>query len=118
MDHEVNFIVKDAFHIGSGKMALAAIYAASQGKFWEMNDLLFDLAGNEKEMNLEILAAKTGLESEKLAYALNSQSMHHRLKIDIWTALKNRMVGTPSFQVNGEVYQGQLPPEIFKKILG
>jgi predicted DsbA family dithiol-disulfide isomerase len=83
-----------------------------------MNDLLFDLAGKEKELNLENLAAKTGLESAKLARALNSQGMQQRLKIDIWTALKLRMVGTPSFKVNGKAYQGQLPPEIFKKVLG
>jgi len=117
MDHEVNFIVKDPFHIGSGKMALAAIYAASQGKFWEMNDLLFELAGNEKEMNLNKLASKTSLDSKGLARAIYSQKMRQKLKIDIWTALKFRMVGTPSFLVNGKVYQGQLPPEILKKVL-
>ena len=117
MDHEVNFIVKDPFHIGSGKMALTAIYAASEGKFWEMNDRLFDLAGNEKKINLKKLAAKTGLESERLARAVNSQSMRQRLKIDIWTALKLRMVGTPSYLIDGKVYQGQLPPEIFKKVI-
>jgi len=117
MDQEVNFIVKDPFHIGSGKMALAAIYATSQGKFWEMNDLLFDLAGNEKEMNLKNLAAKTGLASDNLAHAINSQRMQQRLKIDIWTALKFRMVGTPSYLIDGKVYQGQLPPEIFKKVI-
>jgi len=43
--------------------------------------------------------------------------MRQRLKIDIWTALKLRMVGTPSFLVNGKVYQGQLPPAVFKNIL-
>jgi protein-disulfide isomerase/uncharacterized membrane protein len=117
MDHEVNFIVKEPFHTGAGKMALAAIYAASQGKFWEMNDILFDLAGNEKEINLKKLAAKTGLESERLTRAVNSQSMRQRLKIDIWTALKFRMIGTPSYLINGKVYQGQLPPEIFKKVI-
>ena len=47
MDHEVNYIVKEPFHIGSGKMALIAIYAASKGKFWEMNDLLFEIGGRQ-----------------------------------------------------------------------
>ena len=77
--------------------------------------------GSESELslrlNLKKLAAKTGLESERLARAVNSQSMRRRLKIDIWTALKLRMVGTPSFLVNGKVYQSQLPPEVFKNIL-
>lgn len=117
MDHEVNFIVKDPFHIGSGNMALAAIYSVSKGKFWEMNDLLFELAGNEKEMNLNKLASRTGLDSKGLARAIYSQKIHQKLKIDIWSALKFRMVGTPSYLVDGKVYQGQLPPETFKKII-
>ena len=117
MDHEVNFIMKDPFHIGSGKMALAAIYSVSKGKFWEMNDLLFELAGNEKEMNLNKLASKTSLDSKGLARAIYSQKMRQKLKIDIWTALKARMIGTPSYLIDGKVYQGQLPPEILKKVL-
>jgi len=117
MDHEVNFIVKDPFHIGSAKMALAAIYSVSKGKFWEMNDLLFELAGNEKEMNLTKLASRTSLDSKGLVHAIYSQKIRRKLKIDIWTALKFRMVGTPSYLIDGKVYQGQLPPEIFKKVL-
>ena len=117
MDHEVNFIVKDPFHVGSGKMALAAIYATSKDRFWEMNDLLFELAGNEKEMDLKKLASNTSLDSKELASAIYSQQVRRRLRIDIWTALKRRMIGTPSFLVNGKVYQGELPPEIFKKII-
>jgi protein-disulfide isomerase len=117
MDHEVNFIVKEPFHIGSGKMALAAIYSVSKDKFWEMNDLLFELAGSEKEMNLTKLASKTSLDSKGMARAIYSQKMRRKLKIDIWTALKFRMVGTPSYLIDGKVYHGQLPPEIFKKFL-
>jgi protein-disulfide isomerase len=117
MDHEVNFIVKDPFHIGSGKMALAAIYSISEGKFWEMNDLLFELAGSKQEINLNQLAAKTNLDPERLSLAIHHPKINQRLKFDIWTALKNRIIGTPSYLVNGKVYQGQLPPEIFKQIL-
>jgi protein-disulfide isomerase len=118
MDHEVNLIVRDPFHIGAGKMALTAIYATSQGKFWEMNDLLFELAGNEKEMNFDMLGVKIGLNSKELARAIFSQKMQQILKIDIWTALKHRMVGTPSYLIDGKVYQGQLPPGILKKLTG
>jgi protein-disulfide isomerase len=98
-------------------MALAAIYSVSKGKFWEMNDLLFELAGNEEELNLTKLASRTSLDSKGLAHAIYSQKMRQKLKIDIWTALKARMTGTPSYLIDGKVYQGQLPPEIFKKFL-
>jgi len=117
MDHEVNFIVKNPFHIGSGKMALAAIYSVSEGKFWEMNDLLFELAGNKKELDLQHLASQTGLDSKGLVRAINNPIIRQKLKIDIWTALKHRMTGTPSYLIDGKVYQGQLPSEILKQIL-
>jgi 2-hydroxychromene-2-carboxylate isomerase len=82
-----------------------------------MNDLLFELAGNEKELNLNKLASKTSLDSNGLARAIYSQKIRQKLKIDIWTALKFRMIGTPSYLIDGKVYQGQLPPEILKKVL-
>ena len=115
MDHEVNFIVKDPFHIGSGKMALAAIYSVAEGKFWKMNDLLFELAGKRREMDLQNLASQTGLDSKELIRAVNDPITRQKLKIDIWTALKHRMTGTPSYLINGKVYQGQLPPFVLKK---
>ncbi len=34
LDHEFNPIVKEPFHVGSGKMALLAIHAAATGSFW------------------------------------------------------------------------------------
>ena len=70
MDHTVNPIVKKPFYIGSGKMALLAIFAASKGKFFEMNDLLFDLAGKQKRINLKWLAEKTGLKPDDLFRSL------------------------------------------------
>jgi 2-hydroxychromene-2-carboxylate isomerase len=83
-----------------------------------MNDLLFELAGNQKEMNFNMLGAKTGLDSKEMARAIFSQKMQQILKIDIWTALKHRMVGTPSYLIDGKVYQGQLPPGILEKLIG
>ena len=43
MDHKYNPIVKEPFHVGAGAMALFAEYAQTQGKFWEMNDVLFTI---------------------------------------------------------------------------
>jgi protein-disulfide isomerase len=39
------------------------------------------------------------------------------LRKDIIDALKLGITGTPSFVIDGKVYQGQIPPEILKKIM-
>jgi hypothetical protein len=37
--------------------------------------------------------------------------------VDVWQGMKLRMTGTPSFLIDGKVYQGRIPPDIFKKVL-
>jgi uncharacterized membrane protein/predicted DsbA family dithiol-disulfide isomerase len=117
MDHEVNAIVKEPFHIGSGKMALMAIYAASRGKFWEMNDLLFEIGGHRKQIDLNRVAGKTGLKAAGLVRALKAPVIRKKLKRDVWQGMKLRIVGTPSFVINGNVYAGNIPADVLQKYL-
>jgi len=117
MDHEYNFIVKHPFHVGSGKMALFAIHAAAKGKFWQMNDILFGIAGKAQEIDVKDLATQAVLDYPALLGSLNDPKSRQQLKVDIWQGMKLRMTGTPSFLIDGKVYQGQIPPEIFKKVL-
>ena len=117
MDHEYNFIVKYPFHVGSGKMALLAVHAAAKGKFWQMNDTLFGIAGETQKINFKDIANRTGLDYAELLNSISDPKGLHQLKVDIWKGMKLRMTGTPSFQIDGKVYQGQIPPEIFKKVL-
>ena len=115
MDHEVNPIVKQPFHSGSGKMALLAIFAASKGKFFEMNDLLFDLAARQKNINIKWLAAKTDLAYDDLIRSLKDPGNRRKLSRDIWQGLKLQLSGTPSFVINNTVYAGQLPAEVLQE---
>jgi protein-disulfide isomerase/uncharacterized membrane protein len=117
MDHEVNPIVKSSFHRGSGKMALLAIYAATQNKFWTMNDALFHLAGRQKTIDLKALARRTGLEAVDLFKALRDPRIHRRLKMDLNDGIQFGIDGTPSFVIDGQVYPGTIPPEIIGRIL-
>jgi uncharacterized membrane protein/protein-disulfide isomerase len=117
MDHEVNFIVQEPFHLGSGKMALLAIHAATVGRFWQMNDLLFDLAGNGKDIDLKEVSEKTGLDPHGLAGALQNPAFRQRLMIDIRTGMKLRVLGTPSYLINSNLYEGNIPAEILAPII-
>ncbi len=117
MDHEFNPIVREPFHVGSGRLALLADYAASKNKFWQMNDLLYGVAGQKKPIGTKELAKKLSLDSTDLARALNDRTIRLRVKHDIYSGNKWGITGTPAYVIDGEVYQGQIPPEIIKKVL-
>ena len=117
MDHHVNPIVKKPFHIGSGQMALLAIYASSKGKFWQMNDLLYAIAHTAKEINIKKLAEKVMLHPEELRHSVNEPVLQKKLRHDIISGLKLQISGTPAYIIDNEVYKGQIPPEIIKGVL-
>jgi uncharacterized membrane protein/protein-disulfide isomerase len=117
MDHEFNPMVKTPFHIGSGKMALLAIYATAEGKFWDVHDLLYQWGGDRQEIDLHELASRTGLSAQELAEALQDRRLREKLSADIRLGMKNAVTVTPSYLVNGNVYQGAIPPEVFKGIV-
>jgi protein-disulfide isomerase len=98
-------------------MALLAVHAAAKGKFWQMNDVLFGIVGETHEVNVKDIATRTGLDYPQLLRSTSDPKTLHQLKVDIWQGMKLRMTGTPSFLVDGKVYQGQIPPEILKKVL-
>ena len=114
MDHAVNPIVKEPFHIGSGKMALIAIHAAARNKFWQMNDLLFEIAGENDAINIRKLAARLEMDPETLARSVNDRNAQLLLQRDIISGIKMQINGTPAFVIDEKVYLAQIPPEIIK----
>ncbi len=118
MDHEYNpIVVPTPFHVGAGKMALLAIYAMTQDKFWEMNDALFQLGRNKSPFNIKFLAEQTKIPVEELSFALTSPDIKKILNHDIVTGMKNRITATPTFLINGKKYTGFIPPEILEEAL-
>jgi uncharacterized membrane protein/protein-disulfide isomerase len=117
MDHQFNPIVKDPFHVGSGKMALLAIYAATRDKFWKMNDVLFNSAGKNETLNVKALADEVGLDYRELGLSINDPAIRLKLQRDIWNGLKLNINGTPAFVINDEVYLAQIPPEVIREAI-
>jgi uncharacterized membrane protein/protein-disulfide isomerase len=117
MDHSVNPIVKEPFHIGSGKMALLAIQAAAQNKFWQMNDLLFEMAREGDVLDVRELANRLGMDPKTLARSVNNPAAQRLLQHDILSALKLQISGTPAYVINENVYLAQIPPEVIRTAL-
>jgi protein-disulfide isomerase len=108
---------QDPFHIGSGKLSLLSIYAATVGKFWEMNDLLYQISRTAGAINLREIAAATEMDARELAAALKDPVLKKRLEMDIRDGLKLGILGTPSYVINGQVYQGIVPPEFISAVI-
>ncbi|MGD2272839.1 MAG: vitamin K epoxide reductase family protein [Desulfobacterales bacterium] len=117
MDHTVNPLVKRPVHVGSGVLALLAIYAGTQDKFWQMSDLLFSIARQMQKIDTRFLAERTGLDARALSRAVRDRRIRSKLGQDIADGLKLGVRGTPTFIVNGTVYKGQIPAQILAKIL-
>jgi uncharacterized membrane protein/predicted DsbA family dithiol-disulfide isomerase len=118
MDHAINPLVKAPFHVGSAQMAILAIYAAEEGRFWQMNDALFAHAAEKDELNLKELSASTGIALAGMQKALSARKdLEMLLAKDIWAGMKLNITGTPAYVIHDQVYTGAIPPEIIRKAL-
>ncbi len=118
MDHEFNVMVPEPFHVGAGNMALLALYAAEQGKFWEMNDALYAAAGEHTALDLKSLSVQSGLDLPSIRAALTQRrDLRLRLARDIGEGLKLEITGTPAYVIDGQVHLGQIPPDLIERAL-
>ncbi|MFH1103005.1 MAG: vitamin K epoxide reductase family protein [Pseudomonadota bacterium] len=119
LDHEFNPIAAPKpFHIGAGKTALLAIYAADKGLFWKTNDLLFLAAhGDKNELDLKAIAESAGLDPREIHNKIFSPNTMKHLEKDIRLGLNYRIIATPSFVIGKEVFTGFLPADILKNSL-
>ncbi len=118
MDNKFNsLVVPEPFHVGSGKMALLAIYASTQNKFWEANDKLYELGRQKQAFSTTELGDAIGLAPGTLASAVNNQQIKLLLRNDIRTGGMAGITGTPSYIINDKVYEGYIPSDILLDIL-
>jgi len=73
MDHKVNPIVKEPFHVGSAAMALMAIAAISQERFWQMNDVLYKTDLQKDAINVREVAERAGVDYDALTRGMTDK---------------------------------------------
>jgi protein-disulfide isomerase/uncharacterized membrane protein len=117
MDQQVNPLLQQPVHVGSGMLALFALYAASQDKFWQMSDHLFATARFTGSVRVAALAETVGLDPTGLKDAMNDPVLWKKLRADMTDGFKLGVSGTPTFVVNGRLFEGYLPPEIISRII-
>lgn len=109
-------------HLQAELAAQAAEAAGKQGKFWEMNELLFERqeqwAEKREAKKLFIDYAKElGLNEAQFKKDLVSKEVKALVKADYLSGLANRLNSTPSFFINGERMANPQGAEAFREII-
>jgi protein-disulfide isomerase len=86
--------------------ALAAEAAAAQGKFWEMYDYLFKHGQAVTNDSLRRSAASLGLNLTKFDSGFYERMYSNHIDEDIQSGNSSGVKGTPTFFINGELYNG------------
>jgi protein-disulfide isomerase len=86
--------------------ALAAEAAAAQGKFWEMYDYLFKHGQAVTNDSLRRSAASLGLNLAKFDSEFYERMYSNHIDEDIQSGNSSGVKGTPTFFINGELYNG------------
>jgi protein-disulfide isomerase len=93
-------------HPHARKAAMASEAAASQGKFWEMHDLLFASAGKLTMPDLISYATKLELDVPRFEAEILNDMYTPRIQEDVASAVRSGVNGTPTFFINGVRHNG------------
>ncbi len=86
--------------------AEAAEAAHSQGRFWEMHDLLFAHQDALDPGDLYRFAAELGLDVERFSEELRTRKHAAGVARDVESADRSGVTGTPTFFINGRRHHG------------
>ena len=104
-------------HVFAEPAAETALFAAEQGKFWEMHDALYKHQAEFSEELFPKLAKQVGLDPGALSTALSGKKYSKQITSEIASGDKAGVPGTPTFFLDGKLYDGDLDTKSFAAIL-
>lgn len=105
------------FHENAHLAAQASLAAASQGKFWEYHDVLFQNQRALSRADLSTHAKTAGLDVALFDKELNAGTFKAAVDVDIAAAQKTGATGTPAMFVNGRLLEGAVPYPRIKELI-
>jgi predicted DsbA family dithiol-disulfide isomerase len=109
---QVRFVFRhfplDSVHPRARRAAQAASAASSQGRFWEMHDLLYENQDKLSDEDLMRYAAELGLDLPQFEKDLANDHHAWRIEEDRLGGNRAGVEGTPGFFVNGVRYTGPI----------
>ena len=114
LDKACNKYMQGDFHIGSCISAKYGLAAEKQGKFWEVENVLFEKPSSTEEEVLKTLKESgIKLNFDQLKKDANSKEVADVINKDIDFAFSKGMVGTPSLKIKDDFQMGVKPyPEL------
>ncbi len=118
---DVQLIFRDfpleSIHDQAFSSALAANCAMEQGKFWEYHDQLYARQDELSPTAYRLIAESLNLDMTLFNKCYTTEKYRVEIEQDYQTGLELGVVGTPTFFVNGQLYQGVLPFDYWETIL-
>jgi protein-disulfide isomerase len=106
------------FHPLAELAAEAAEAAGSQGKFWDMHDLLFEQQRTVMDkQDLAVLAESLDLDIERFRTEVLERRHRPRVQQDLARARHDGATGTPTFFINGVRYRGDSDRDSLRRAL-
>jgi len=93
-------------HPHAEQAAEAAEAAASQGRFWQMHDLLYENQKRLDDADLHHYAEQLGLDVAAFDDDLAGHVHAERVREDFMSGVRSGVNGTPTFYVNGSRHDG------------
>ena len=100
-----NFPLAQA-HPHAEEAAEAAEAAASQGKFWEMHDLLYENQDALEPEDLVQYARALKLDPKRFVLEMREHLYAERVREDFHSGVRSGVNGTPTFFINGVRHDG------------
>jgi protein-disulfide isomerase len=88
-------------HPHAEQAAEAAEAAATQNRFWEMHDVLYENQSNLRDADLRAYADTLSLDVEQFDNELSEHVHAPRVREDFMSGVRSGVNGTPTFFING-----------------
>ncbi len=86
-------------------------------RFWQMNDLLYEIPKDVKTLDIKDLARRSGVRFEGLAASPDIRQVRYKIKWDVLKGIELGVTGTPTYEVNGELFEGRIPLNLIKPVI-
>jgi protein-disulfide isomerase len=82
-----------------------------------MNDLLYDIPKDVKTLDIRDLAQRSGVSFEGLAASPDIRRARYKIKWDVFKGIELGVTGTPTYEVDGNLYEGRIPVQLIKNVI-
>jgi protein-disulfide isomerase len=117
LDSTCNPTMQSKVHPFACEAAIMTRCAAQVGKFWELNERIFDNVRDIDSTRLLAWAKDVGLNDDQIKQCKASADIVKKIQDDVKQANEAGLTGTPTIFINGRKYNGAVDPETLKQLV-